>query len=160
MCGDLLEYCRDLLLVLSYTVTDPVLIGVIDQLIKFNLLGPHSRWVGSSDLCPQSLIFSLYILLSRNQEGTLILLIMEIVPNFYLHPGPFFKSLTPTYHCFLHISGEISVSEASPMSRKSWSSSLLVLLIHLTCSQKLPLHLLPLVMNQLPRSLIYFLIMF
>ena len=111
MCGDLLEYCRDLLLVLSYTVTDPVLIGVIDQLIKFNLLGPHSRWVGSSDLCPQSLIFSLYILLSRNQEGTLILLIMEIVPNFYLHPGPFFEPLTPTYYCFLHISGEISVPE-------------------------------------------------
>ena len=65
------------------------------------------------------LIFSLYILSSRDQEGTFILPIMEIVPNFYLHPGPFFEPLTPTCHSFLHISGEISVSEASPMSRKS-----------------------------------------
>ena len=119
VCGDLLEYCRDLLLVLSYTVTDPVLIGVIDQLIKFNLLGHiQGEWAPQISVL-SALIFSLYILSSRNQEGTFILTIMEIVSNFYLPPGPFFEPLTPTYHCFLHISGEISVSEASPMSRKS-----------------------------------------
>ena len=160
MCGDLLEYCRDLLLVLSYTVTDPVLIGVTDQLIKFNLLGPHSRWVGSSDLCPQSFdLFFVYSVIkgSRRQFHSSS---YGNCPKFLPLPRSIFwapDSYVPQFSAYFWWD---FCPRASPISRKSWSSSHLVLLIHLTCSQKLPLHLLPLVMNQLPRSWFHFLIMF